>query len=788
MESGVARFAEFELDSSRYELRRGDHVLKLEKIPMDLLTFLVERNGQLVTRDQIIERIWGKNVFLDTEHGINTAIRKVRQALGDDPEQPRFVQTVTGKGYRFIAPLIVIGQPRGNGLQASGFAGAESPAIPPAAHPTRSAGLVWRASLAILALSLLASGGWRFFSGKVPALTEKDTIVLADFTNTTGDALFDDTLKQALATTLAQSPFLNILSDQRVSETLRMMERSPGEHITPDMAREICQRTGSTAVLAGSIANLGSRYVIGLKATNCSNGDSLVRGGAQASRKEEVLNALGKAASTVREKLGESLASIQKFDTPVEQATTSSLEALKAYSLAVRAGGATPYTSLLQHAIELDPNFALAYRGLSDYYDGAGEAELASEYAQKAFDHRDHATEPERLEITATYYYAVLGDLDRELTAEHILEQMYPRGWAPWNDAAASRLLLGDYTGSLREGQEALRLNPHQSDAYLNPGRALLALNRRDEVKEIVQRARAQGMDVTDVHILAYEVAFLENDSKEMEAQLAPLLGKPDKATLGALIAQSSTEAYLGRLRSSLESLERGLEIARGGNYDELTAQVRDAEALRQAEFGNCEDARQAASKALTLSSGRNARVFTALALARAGDAMRAQALADELGRQFPSHSLVQRYWLPTIRGSIELARKNPAKAVEALKAVSYELGDTGTLAGNLYPAYVRGQAYLGTRQGKEAAAEFQKFLDHRSIVSNSPLGALARLGLARAYSLQGDTAKSRAAYQDFLALWKQADSDVPVLKEARAEYAKLQPEMMVDHKSKLSK
>src|SRR5690348_13128030 len=249
---------------------------------MDLLTFLVERNGQLVTRDQIIERIWGKNVFLDTEHGINTAIRKVRQALGDDPEQPRFVQTVTGKGYRFIAPLIVIGQPRGNGLQASGFAGAESPAIPPAAHPTRSAGLVWRASLAILALSLLASGGWRFFSGKVPALTEKDTIVLADFTNTTGDALFDDTLKQALATTLAQSPFLNILSDQRVSETLRMMERSPGEHITPDMAREICQRTGSTAVLAGSIANLGSRYVIGLKATNCSNGDSLVRGGAQA--------------------------------------------------------------------------------------------------------------------------------------------------------------------------------------------------------------------------------------------------------------------------------------------------------------------------------------------------------------------------------------------------------------------------------------------------------------------------------------------------------------------------
>jgi eukaryotic-like serine/threonine-protein kinase len=493
-------------------------------------------------------------------------------------------------------------------------------------------------------------------------------------------------------------------------------------------------------------------------------------------RKEEVLDALGKAATSLRKRLGESLTSIQKFDIPLDQATTSSLEALKAYSLS-----ALPDDSargpLLQHAIELDPNFADAYVQLSTRYDAAGEAELASDYAQKAFDHREHATERERLYITAIYYALVQGDLDQEMSIHRALEQMYPRDWGAWNDSASDLISLGDYEGAVKQGQEALRLNPTQLNAYLNLGGALLALNRRDEVKQIAKRAQERGLDATDVHILLYGVAFLENDAKEMEAQLTPLLAKPDGGEFDALAMQSRTEAYSGRLKNSLVFLKRGLEIARRGNENELAAQVRDAEALEEAEFGNPGDARRTAAMALTFSTGRNAKLFTALALARAGDATHAQALADELNRQFPSHTLLQRYWLPTIRGSIALARKNPAKALDALQQVSYELGDAdaGTLAGNLYPVYVRGQAYLGARQGKEAAAEFQKFLDNRSIVLNSPLGALAHLGLARAYSLQGDTANAREAYLGFLALWKDADPNIPILKEAQAEYAKLQ-------------
>ena len=806
MPSGVAQFAEFELDSGRYQLRKGDRVLKLEKIPMEILTLLVESNGQLVNRDQIIERIWGKGVFLDTEHGINTAIRKIRQALGDNPEQPRFVETVTGKGYRFIAPTIRVSE-RGNGSAAFGepqieprdvkgagsigasVAGSLSPTtiqpISPTVGGNPAAGAMdlkpakttfafrWvavpAAGIVVLGLAVTA---WWFFSRNRHALTEKDTIVLADFTNRTGDAIFDDTLKQALATVLGQSPFFNILPDKKVSDTLRQMERSPDGQVNLDAAREICQRTGSTVVLSGSIANLGTQYVIGLNAMNCSSGDSLAREEVQASRKEEVLNALGRAAMSLRERLGESRASIQKFDTPIE-AQTSSLEALKAYSVAARSGGTIPYALLLERAIQLDPNFAAAYAGLSDYYAGAGDVELAAEYAQKAYDLREHATEEDRFRISANYYALVLGDLERELSVYPAWEHMYPGSAGAWINSASTRLSLGDYARALKEGQEALRLDPAANTPYVNSGIALLALNRREEVKQIAKQAQAHGVDVSDVHILQYEVAFLEDDRNEMAAQLEPLLAKPGEGSFDGLWARSDTEAYFGRLRNSIRNLRRGFDVVRAG-HKELAAEVLDTMALRESEFGNRVEARAIAYKARSISAGRGAQLLTALVLARAGDAIGAETLVDELNRKLPYDTLLQKYWLPTIRASIELARKNPVKAVDILQSVSYELGDTSTLAGNMYPVYIRGQAYLGTRQGKEAAAEFQKFLDYRSIVSISPLRALARLGLARAYSLQGDTAKARGAYQDFLALWKDADPDVPILKEAKAEYAKL--------------
>ncbi len=790
------------LDTESNTIYRDGRVIRLEPKVADVCACLAGRAGEVVRKEELIRAVW-PDTFV-TDDVLTKAISELRKALEDDAKNSRFIETIPKRGYRLIASntsALSKHQPSGElpfgprDVKGSTEISAAGSLSPTTMEPTRpaisrnpSAGgleekpakkdfLSRRVAVTATAIAVLglAVSAWWLFSRNRQTLTDKDTIVIADFANTTGDAIFEDTLKQAVATALSQSPFLNILSDERVSETLRMMERSPGERLTREVAREICQRSGSAAVLAGSIANLGSQYVIGLNAENCSNGDSIAREQVQAAHKEEVLDALGHAATSLRKRLGESLESIQKFDTPLAQATTSSLEALKAFSLAARPNNSAS-DALLRRAIELDPNFADAYVQLSGRYDAGGESELASEYAQKAFDHRDHATERERLYIASMYYAMVPGDLDQEISILHAMQQLYPREWGAWNDSASTRISMGDYAGALKEGQEALRLNPNQINAYLNPGLALLVLNRRDEVKQMVQQAQAHGLDMNDLHILLYDVAFLEDDRKEMEAQLAPYLARTDEEAFDALVAQSRTEAYSGRLKSALVSLERGLEILRGNNH-EGAAQVMDAEALGEAEFGNRAAARQAASKALTLSTGRNARLFTALALARAGDATRAQALADELNRQFPSNTFMQRYWLPTIRGSIELARNNPAKAVDALKSVSYELGDAdaGTLAGNLYPVYVRGQAYLGMRQGKAAAAEFQKFLDHRSIVLNSPLGALAHLGLARAYSLQNDTLNARGAYQEFLTLWQDADPDIPILKEAKLEYAKLQ-------------
>jgi len=641
----------------------------------------------------------------------------------------------------------------------------------------KAAKLPWKmiVPVAVLIVALVAGGlFWR--SHTSAKLTEKDTIVLADFSNTTGDGIFDDTLKQALATQLAQSPFLNILSDQRVNETLRMMGRSPGDRITMDTAREICQRTGSTAVLAGSIGSLGSQYVVGLNAMNCANGDSLVRQEVQAARKEDVLNTLGKAATSLRERLGESLASVQKFDTPVAQATTSSLEALKAFSLGVRVAdtkGDVEAIPFLKRAIELDPNFAQAYTSLAFRYGNLGEADLAAEYAQKAFDLRERVTEREQLGISAAYYFEALGDLDQEMRVYKIWEQTYPRDWVPHNNSSEDLSEFGEYDHALTEAEEALRLNPDHANCYRNVASSFLSLNRRDEARQVVQRALTRGLDVPDFHVVLYQVAFLEGDNKGKEAQVAALSGKPGEESV--LAAQSATEAYFGRLREAREFSRRSVEIAQRGNLNELAAEMEEGQALHEAEFGEIDRAKQKAAAALARSSGRGVELFASLGFARGRDVTHAQALANELNKRFPFDTLLQRYWLPTLQGSIELARENPAGAISALQNASYELGSAGPGPyDTMYPTFVRGQAYLMARRGKEAAAEFQKILDHRTIVLNSPLGALAHLGLGRAYALQGDTAKARAAYQDFLALWKDADPDVPILKEAKAEYAKL--------------
>jgi serine/threonine protein kinase/tetratricopeptide (TPR) repeat protein len=733
--------------------------------------------------ERIISKCLEKDRNLRYQHASDTRIDLQRLKRDTDSSRsliatPAIAEAETGAAQGTPKPSIA----KQEGASASQSVAADSAprtvismsSAPITASTPRNLSSILVTVSAMLAVSALIGGGLYWSSRSAPKLTDKDTIVLTDFTNTTGDPIFDDTLKQALATQLAQSPFLNILSDQRVNDTLRLMGRSPGERITMEAAREICQRTGSTAVLTGSIGRLGSQYAIGLNAMNCATGDSLAREELQASRKEDVLNTLGKAATGLRKRLGESLASVQKFGKPIEQVTTSSLEALKAYSLAMRtkdAKGDLDSIPFLKHAIELDPNFAVAYADLATANNNIGEIDLSSEYAQKAFDRRERTSEREQLQISATYYYAVLGDLDQEMRTYEVWKQTYPRDSSPHNNSAVNLQWFGEYQRALSEAQEGLRLDPDRYVNHLNVAFGFLALNRKDEARQVAQRALARGLDAFPLHLVLYQIAFLENDAKGMEAQLAS--ARTDDPF--PLAFQSSSEAYFGHLRKARDFMSRAVDVARKQNLNESAAQFRDGGAFVEVEYGNLELARQTAAAALTLSSGRQAKMLAALVLARSGDIARAQALADGLNKQYPSDIFLQRYWLPAIHTSIELARKNPSAAIEALSGASYEFGSLGSVGWQMCTVYLRGQAYLAMHQGQQAATEFQKFLDHRSIVLNSPLGALAHLGLGRSYALQGDTAKARTAYQDFFALWKDADPDIPILKQAKAEYAKLQ-------------
>ena len=634
------------------------------------------------------------------------------------------------------------------------------------------------AGMTILVIGL-ALGAWLIHARKANALTEKDTILLADFENKSGDPVFDDTLKQALAVDLGQSPFFNIVSDFQMAATLRMMGRAPDQPATGEVAREVCQRVQSKAMLAGSISALGNDYVIGLNAINCASGEVLVRHQVEAHGKEQVLRTLGNAADVMRRKLGESLTSIQKFDTPIEEATTPSLEALKAYSMGRRLAYlkgdlvAIPYQ---QQAVELDPKFARAYRALAAYYNNLGQMARARENAKKAFELRERVSVRERYEIETYYYSIVTGDLDKSDQAYKLYIQTYPQYYLPRVGLGDNYMRLGQWEKAFEETQESLRLGANDAIAISNLGWMQLALNRLEEARATVEQAMARKMDTLLLRLVLYQAAFLRGDEVSMQAQLAWAAGRPGEEDW-LLSAQSDTEAYFGDLAKAREFSQRAVESALRADAKEMAALWQANAALREAEFGNARLAQQKAMSALSLMEGKVVRSLAALALARAAETTHARRLADSLNKDFPQDTLVQRYWLPSVRSAIEIDAKNPTNAIDILQlAVPYELGQCQPFQlGMLNPVYLRGQAYLELRQGKEAAAQFQEMIDHRGIVLNFPLGALAHLGLARAYVLQGDTVKARAAYQDFLTLWKDADPDITILRQAKAEYAKLQ-------------
>ena len=678
--------------------------------------------------------------------------------------------------------------------QPSSPASTSSPALapPPSSSSLKVAevpvagGKLWKVlvpAAIVLAAALIAGGlYWRSRSAtpvtKATPLTERDTVVVADFDNKTGDAVFDDALKQALAVQLGQSPFLNILSDRKVGETLRLMGHQPSDRVTQELARELCVRTGSKAIILGSISNLGGQYVIGVDAVGCSSGDTLAKEQEAAETKQDVLKAIGKAAASLRGKLGESLASIQRFDVPVE-ATTASLEALKAFSMGITTGrtkGDAESIPFFKRALELDPNFAVAYASLGNVYGNLGQASLSAENIKKAYALRDRVSERERYRISSLYYSNVTGELEQSSQVYELWAKSYPQDVVPPGNLGSIYGNLGQYEKAVTQTLEALRLEPNITVGYSNLAQDYLALNRLDDAKRAIDQAQERKLESDFLHLVMYELAFLKGDAAEMERQVAWAAGKPGTEDL-LLSFQSDTEAYYGRLTRARDFSRRAVDSALRADSKETAALWKVNAGLREAEFGNTAAAKQDVAAALTLAPGRDVKLFAALVMARVGETAGAKGMVEELQKSYQSDTMLKVYWLPTIKAVIELNANNSAQALVFLEAAApYELGGPPQLQlGTLYPAYIRGQARLRANNGSGAAAEFQKFLDHRGIVINFPLGALAHLGLARAYALSGDTAKAKTAYQDFFALWKDADPDIPILKEAKAEYAKLQ-------------
>jgi len=763
----VIVFGPFEADLQTHELRKQGVRLRLPGQSFQILKILLERPGELATRDELHKALWPSETFVDSEYGVNAAVHRLREALGDSAEHPQFVETLPRLGYRFIGTITA---PTVETVEQ----------VKEALPRDKPHGISWRIVVPVITavLVLLAAASF-IFSHRAPKLTDKDTIVLSDFDNKTGDPVFDDTLKQGLSVQLEQSPFLNLLSADRENAALKLMGRTPGERLTPEVTREVCERTGSKAMLTGTIASLGSQYVIGLKGVNCTTGEVLAEAQEEAARKEGVLKALGGAAVTMRSKLGESLSSLQKYDTPLEEATTPSLEALKAYTSGVKMWlfrGGTVALPFFNRAVELDPKFAASYSAMSAIYSDLDESARAAENAGNAYNLREKVSERERFTIDARYYLFATGELEKAEQTCDLWQQTYPKDYLPYILLGIVGSELGNEEKELAGFREALRLEPNIGINYANLGATYISLNRLDEAEPVYEQAEERKLDSVYLLWNRYTLAFLKGDEARMAQLAAAAIGKQGMEDL-MLASEADTEAWHGRLKNARELTRKAMDSAEENDAKETAASYQALAALREVESGDREHSRFDANAALKLAPNRNVLAIAALAVARAGDAGGAERLAAELDKTFPLDTVVQRYWLPTIRASIALDRKDPNRAVELLKVTNtLELGSpTANLVIFICPGYIRGEAHLMQHDGKAAGAEFQKFIDHRGLVMNFPWGALARLGLARAYAMQGETAKAKSAYEDFLTLWKDADPDIPILKQAKAEYAKLQ-------------
>jgi eukaryotic-like serine/threonine-protein kinase len=649
------------------------------------------------------------------------------------------------------------------------------------AAPVKTHRAKWPVVIAA-ALVIVVAGvaSWLYFTRHAQALTDKDTIVLAEFANTTGDPVFDGTLSQGLSAQLDQSPFLSLISDERIAHMLMLMAQPKDAQLTPDVARDVCQRTASAATIQGSISSLGSQYVLSLKAVNCRNGDLLAQEQVTASGKEQVLNALGDAATKLRGKMGESLVSVRKYNALPENVTTPSLEALQAYTLGKQTMDvANDYAAaipLFERAVSLDPNFAMAYLRLAQSYQPLSENDRCAENVRKAYALRERVSESEKLGISSFYDLVVTGNLEAARTSFQAWAQTYPRDEDPEVYLWFTYTSMGDYPKANAAALQALQLNPGSGNNYVNLAYTYLWIDQLDQAKATVRESRAHNIDSPWLPLVLYVVNFLQHDAAEMQQQVTTATGKPGVDDQ-ILFLESETAAYYGEFAKGRELTRRAADSAQRVNEKEAAAEYKSHSAVREALAGDMPSAKQDAQAALALAAGRQVEGLAAVALGLAGDSAQAERLVAELGKRFSEDTVVKFNYLPMIRAATALHSGDGKRAIDALSAPApYELGETNTsFTFALYPVYLRGEAYLAEKQGAAADNEFQKILDHAGLVGNEPLAALAHLGLGRAYALAGDSTKSKTAYQDFFALWKDADPDIPILKEAKAEYAKLQ-------------
>ncbi|MGO9515988.1 MAG: winged helix-turn-helix domain-containing protein [Candidatus Korobacteraceae bacterium] len=765
-------FGPFRVDPEKEILLRAGEPVPLTPKTFQILLVLVRHSHEVVSKDDLMKAVW-PDTFVE-EANLSRNVFMLRKALGETPQDHRYIVTVPGRGYRLAEDVHLVPE------QELCIVAAEHAKVQVQVEETKP--WVW-ISLSSILLIAVAVGTFWFFRHPRTLLSRKDTVVLADFANSTGDPVFDSTLRQGLAVQLEQSPFLGLISEQRIQHTLRLMGRSADARLTPELAREICERTGSAVVLEGSISPLGREYVVGLRARSCHTGDILDDELVQATKKEDVLNALTRVASRFRARAGESLSSIEKHNTPLAEATTDSLEALDIYTAAWRAhytNGAIAALPLFQRATQIDPNFAMAHAALGRMYADLDESDLASASISRAWQLRDRTTDPEKFFIAANYEMLVTGNLEKARQSCESWARTYPRDPLPHTLLSGYiSKSSGQYQRAADQARKAVELDPDFAIAYYNVAVNQAYLDRLEEAENTLSRAAGRGLEIDEFIMLDYDLAFLRGDQTGMTRQAARARERSGGENWIAN-KEAFADAYFGYIQQARNLTSRAVAQARHAGQQERAALWESGAAVREALFGNPVEAKKRAIAALHLHSDRETEYGAAFALALSGDVSRAQELVDDLAKRFPQDTAVQFSYLPVLRAQLALVHGNASQAIEDLQiASSYELGaprsSIHALLGALYPVYVRGEAYLAAGRDAEAAAEFEKILQHRGTVISDPVGALAHLQLARAFALSGDKRKADSAYQDFLTLWKDADPDIPIYKQAKADYGKLQ-------------